>query len=66
MSKFKAIIDTGTSLIAGPPSIMKPIISSIPYDSTCSNLTDLPDFTATIDGIDYVLEGKDYMDYVEE
>jgi len=46
------VIDTGTSLIAGPPDIVNPIIAQINASSDCSNVASLPSiaFTMTMDG----------------
>jgi hypothetical protein len=46
------VIDTGTSLIAGPPDVVNPIIAQVNATSDCSNVASLPDiaFTMTLDG----------------
>lgn len=46
------VIDTGTSLIAGPPNVVNPIIAQINASSDCSNVGSLPTiaFTFALDG----------------
>jgi saccharopepsin len=52
---FKAAIDTGTSLIMGPTTIIDPLIEGITVHKLCRGIEDLPDITFTIDSTDYVL-----------
>lgn len=49
-SSYKAVIDSGTSLLVGPSSIVDKVIDGISVASNCSNLNSLPDITFTIDG----------------
>ena len=42
------VIDTGTSLIAGPPAVVNPIIAQINATTDCSNLASLPTLTITM------------------
>ena len=42
------VVDTGTSLIAGPPAIVNPIIAQINASIDCSNLKSLPTLTITM------------------
>lgn len=58
---YKAVIDSGTSLIAGPTHIIDPLIDGIQVAGDCSNLNKLPSLTFTIDTTDYVLAPKDYV-----
>jgi len=60
-SKYMAVIDSGTSLIAGPKEIVDPLIEGLSVKQDCSNLADLPDMTFTIDKTDYVLAATDYV-----
>ena len=60
-SKYKAVIDSGTSLLVGPKEIVDPLIQGIAVSGDCSNLDTLPDITFTIDTTDYVLKGHDYV-----
>lgn len=43
------VIDTGTSLIAGPPDIVNPIIAQVNATSDCSNVHTLPNISFTFD-----------------
>merc|ERR1711981_713518 len=49
-SKYKAVIDSGTSLLVGPKEIVDPLIDGINVSSDCTNVKDLPEITFTIDG----------------
>jgi len=60
-SKYKAVIDSGTSLLVGPKAIVDPLISGIAVKSDCSNLDTLPELTFTIDSTDYTLSGSEYV-----
>jgi hypothetical protein len=60
-SKYKAVIDSGTSLLVGPSAIVNELIEGISVSSDCSNLDSLPDITFTIDTTDYTLKGSDYV-----
>merc|ERR1712054_565289 len=64
-SKYKAVIDSGTSLLVGPKEIVSPLIEGISVSSDCSNLDSNPDLTFTIDSTDYVLTPQDYVLQVE-
>ena len=59
------VIDTGTSLIAGPPAVVNPIIAQVNASADCSNLASLPDLAFTLDlgggaSHDFVLTPSDY------
>jgi hypothetical protein len=60
-SKYKAVIDSGTSLLVGPKDLVSPLIDGISVKSDCSNLDSLPDMTFTIDETPYTLTAKDYV-----
>jgi cathepsin D len=62
---FKAVIDSGTSVIVGPKTIIDPLIAGITVNDDCSGVESLPNLTWTIDGIDYVLTPNDYVLSVE-
>merc|ERR1711957_1025921 len=61
------VVDTGTSLLAGPPKAVTPLLAKIGNVSEdCSNVKSLPTLTFSIGGKDfdlgpdfYVLRGKD-------
>lgn len=58
----KAIMDTGTSLIVGSPSIINKVNEQVgKVDSSCKNIDSLPNVTVNISGDDYVLAPKDYV-----
>jgi len=58
---YKAVIDSGTSVIVGPNTLVAPLIEGITVNSDCSGVDALPDITFTIDDTDYVLQAKDYV-----
>jgi len=63
---YKAAIDSGTSLIVGPKSIVDPLIEGITVAQDCSNVDSLPDITFTFDDMDYPLSAADYVVQVEQ
>merc|ERR1712226_334355 len=58
---YKGVIDSGTSLIAGPKEIVDPLIAGITVDKKCAGVDALPDLTFTIDDHEYVLTPNDYV-----
>ena len=46
---YKAAIDSGTSLIVGPKTLIDPLIEGISVEKDCSNRDSLPDITFTFD-----------------
>lgn len=58
---FKAVIDSGTSVLVGPNTLVKPLIEGITVNDDCSGIESLPDITFQIDNIDYVLTYNDYV-----
>lgn len=60
-SEYKAVIDSGTSLLVGPKAIVDKLIEGISVKSDCSNIDSLPEIAFTIDGTKYPLSAKDYV-----
>jgi len=60
-SDYKAVIDSGTSLLVGPKKIVDPLIKGITVKKDCSNIDSLPSMTFTIDETDYELDASDYV-----
>jgi hypothetical protein len=60
-SKYKAVIDSGTSLLVGPKELVDPLIEGITVNADCSNISSLPELSFTIDQTTYTLEAKDYV-----
>jgi len=64
--KITAIVDSGTSLLAGPKADVAKIAAAVgatpnivgEYTIDCKNLDDIPDVTFTIGGIEYTIPGK--------
>jgi cathepsin D len=65
-SKYMAVIDSGTSLLAGEEAIVKPLIDGIKVNTDCSGLDKLPVITFTIDDQSYPLAPSDYVLKVTE
>jgi len=61
MSKYFAVIDSGTSIIVGPTKLVNELIDGITVKRTCKGIEDLPDITFTIDNIPYTLTYNDYV-----
>jgi len=58
---YKAVIDSGTSVIVGPNELVDPMIKGISVDKDCKNYETLPDLTWTIDNIDYTMKSTEYI-----
>ena len=58
---YMAAIDSGTSLIVGPNSLIQPLVDGIEVAQDCSNLDDLPTISFTFDDTTYDLKGTDYV-----
>lgn len=57
-----AIIDTGTSLIAGPGDVVNSLVDSLAVASDCSNFASLPDISFVVAGHSLALHPVDYVD----
>lgn len=55
------VVDTGTSLIIGPPEFLDNIGSKLTVAEDCSNLDTLPTVHFYIDGRDYPLKPEEYV-----
>jgi len=65
----RAAVDTGSSLITGPSSVINPLIQALNVADNCSNLGTLPNLTFVLKDIygrlvNFTLEPRDYV--VEE
>ena len=60
-SKYKAVIDSGTSLLVGPKALVDPLIAGITVKQDCSNVKSLPTMSFTIDSQTYTLDPVDYV-----
>lgn len=63
---YKAVIDSGTSVLVGPKTLIDPLIAGITVNEDCSGVENLPNLTWTIDGLDYTLTPNDYVLAVEQ
>merc|ERR1719230_854957 len=63
---YMAAIDSGTSLIMGPNTLIAPLIDGLTVNQDCSGVEDLGDITFTFDGVDYVLTQNEYVLRIEQ
>lgn len=63
INNLKGIVDTGTSVIVGPKSLVDNILSrwDNPKSIDCATLDQNPSLEFVIGGKSYVLEPKDYV-----
>lgn len=54
-------VDTGTSLLAGPPNVVLNLIETLQVSQDCSNLKNLPQMGFVIDGHTLTLDPEDYV-----
>lgn len=55
------VVDTGTSIITGPPAQMDPIIAKLNVSADCSNINSLPTMSFSIAGKDFDLTPYQYV-----
>jgi hypothetical protein len=60
-SKYKAVIDSGTSIIMGDRSIISELTDGFRVKLTCEGLDELPNISFTIDETTYTLTPEDYV-----
>lgn len=63
VANLKGIVDTGTSVIVGPKSLVDPILAkwANPKSIDCATLDSNPNLEFVIGGKSYILEPKDYV-----
>jgi len=66
MSRYNAVIDSGTSIIVGPQKLVDELLGDIEVHRLCKGIEELPDITFTLGGIDYTLTWEDYVVQVED
>jgi cathepsin D len=58
----ESVVDTGTSILVGPPSAMNKLIAKVgKVEQDCSNVKSLPTLTFTFGGHDFPLEPEFYV-----
>jgi hypothetical protein len=60
------VVDTGTSVIAGPEKIINTMMALLNYNEDCNNVDNLPNMTFVIDDEKYVLDPRDYLVKIKE
>jgi len=65
-SGARGIVDSGTSLLVGPPDIINKILPSVQVKEDCSNMESLKDLEISMKDVNgkvktYILEPKDYV-----
>lgn len=63
---YKAVIDSGTSVLVGPTEIVTKLTDGITVNADCSNNSTLPNISFFLDDIEYVLTPDDYVLKVTE
>lgn len=61
-SNASAVLDTGTSLLAGPPAVINELLDKLNVATNCSNFHSLPDIAFVVAGHVLSLSPKDYVD----
>jgi len=61
------VVDTGTSIITGPPGYVEPLIAAVgTVNPDCSNRDKLPTISFTINGIDMTLTPEFYVIFTDD
>jgi len=60
-SKYKGVIDSGTSVLVGPNELVTPLTEGITVNPDCSGVEDLPTISFTLDDTEYPLAPEDYV-----
>eukprot|EP00455_Lapot_gusevi_P028286 TRINITY_DN3011_c0_g1_i14.p1 TRINITY_DN3011_c0_g1~~TRINITY_DN3011_c0_g1_i14.p1 ORF type:complete len:394 (-),score=165.28 TRINITY_DN3011_c0_g1_i14:141-1322(-) len=60
-SSCSMIVDSGTSLITGPSSVINPLLSQLNVSSDCSNIHQLPPLSFSISGHNMTLTPDQYV-----
>jgi hypothetical protein len=55
------VVDTGTSVIAGPPAYFNGIIAATNVSADCSNIASLPPISFLIQNVNFVLTPRQYV-----
>lgn len=63
---YKAVIDSGTSVLVGPQPLVKQILDGIVVKPDCSNLSDLPNIAFKIDELEYSFTPEEYTLKISE
>lgn len=66
VSNSSAVLDTGTSLLAGPPDVINALLDDLNVATNCSNFGRLPDISFGIAGHMLSLSPEDYVDRNED
>lgn len=62
ISNSSAVLDTGTSLLAGPPVAINALLDDLNVATDCSNFAKLPDVSFVIGGNTFSLSPEEYVD----
>lgn len=60
-SRVGVIVDSGTSCITGPSTVVSQLLANIRVASDCSNLDSLPEIDIMIAGRNFTITGNDYV-----